>query len=159
MKRFSILLFLIFVVVFLSFSAFAESNGNNYIDFNEYATYTYAEDNSSVIADVVFPDYFNNTFIAQPSSIGEEWYTGNSFTVDINGGDYIKLRMYPISGYTNIQMAKGVQLSDTNIIDLRYIPNKSILNYTFSVAVSSDNRYIAEPTLIFRSLFLLIKMV
>lgn len=62
----------------------ADSNNNEFIDFNDYAEYNFAEDNSAVTVDVSFPSEWNITFIDFPDAVlGDNWYWGNEIYIEV----------------------------------------------------------------------------
>jgi len=130
----------------MAFSVSAvDANSNEFVDFNDYAEYEFAEDNSSVTVEVNFPSEWNNTYIDfGDTGLGGGWYTGNTIYLDGVAGSWSKMRMYPISGNMDINIDVGSQVSNSHILDLRYLPDNATLTYEFSAGISNDYTDISD---------------
>ncbi len=120
----------------------ADSNNNEFVDFNEYAEYEFSDDNSSVTIDVSFPAEWNISYI----EFGEtgRWYTGNEFYVEAVSEPWYKINMHSMGGKMTWVTNVGSQITNAHFIDLRYIPEGTTLTYEFTASISTYDVNIDE---------------
>lgn len=138
MKKFLIILTVVSVVCCSVFSVGAvDGNRNDFINFNDYANYTFTEDESTVNVEVSFPDYWNISFVDQKNpEFHEHWYYGNEFTITDTVMPWLKINMHPLGGYSGWDTQVNDVLTDCRFIDLRYFPTNTIFTYNFNLSTS-----------------------
>lgn len=129
---------LLSVVCCIAFSVGAADIGpNEFVNFNNYASYRFTEDNSVVNIEVSFPEEWNETFIDQPNPENHEhWFYGNEFTITDTVMPWLKINMHPLGGNMGWDTEVGEWLYDCRFIDLRYFPVGTVFTYRFNLTTS-----------------------
>lgn len=122
-----------------------DSNGNRFVDFNNYAEYGFSDDGATVNVEVSFPSMWNNTFIDQANpEFHEHWFWGNEFTITDTVMPWLKINMHPLGGEMGWNTGVGEQLYDCYFIDLQYFPSNTVFRYNFSLSVGQTDLNLDE---------------
>lgn len=140
-----------FVILFAAVLVFSvsaspiDSNGNRFVDFNNYAEYTFSDDGATVNVEVSFPSMWNNTFVDQANpEFHPHWFWGNEFTITDTVMPWLKINMHPLGGEMGWNTGIGEQLRDCYFIDLQYFPSNTVFRYNFSLSVGQTDLNLDE---------------
>lgn len=138
------------VIVFvatLCIPAFAaDVNGNEFIDIDDYAKYTFSQDNTYVTCSMSFPRWWNVT-----TAYGYNWkptigvFKGGQVSFDTTE-DYLSLILHPFDGRNlGAYPPVGKQVQSAYFLSLDSFPQDTIMRYSFSIRVSDDVTVPSNP--------------
>ncbi len=130
---------LIFSLMAFSVSA-ADANGNDWLDLDDYAEYSFSDDKTIVNIDCVFPTSWIETYLYDGSFSGSsliESYKGSPVIVDELVDD-MHLFIRPNAGDVTTGPDIGTQLKNAHIIDLTVLPTKTSFVTSFYITVDVD---------------------